>query len=483
MTQGESIIRFEEVSFEFGHNKPILTEVDFSIRRGAKMTIMGQNGAGKSTMFQLITGALKPESGNIHVAPRLTIALARQVISRDQLDLTVREFFEQCFSEKQYDIDPQIDTVLEVVNLHAPHDRIIRSFSGGQQARLLLASALIQDSDVLLLDEPTNNLDTAGIAHLRQFLIDCKKTCLVISHDAEFLNAFTQGVLYLDLHTRKIEQYQGNYFNVVEQITARIEKENSANARLAKQAIEKKEKANFFAMKGGRLRLLAKRMREDAQEMEESQVDVRKEDKTIRPFTIPAQTGLIGDVVTLSSVGVIKNHKSTQKKVKIALQKNRHLLLTGPNGIGKSTLLEALASGKAKGAVIAPDVTIGYYRQDFSTLNFEDTVFESLQSVAQGLDNQEIRSVAASFLIGSDAIFTKIGSLSEGQKGLVAFVRLVLQRPGLLILDEPTNHINFRHIPVIAAALDKYQGAMILVSHVPSFVSQIRIDETLDLAA
>ena len=346
---------------------------------------------------------------------------------------------------------------------------------------MLLASALIKDSDVLLLDEPTNNLDKAGITHLRQFLIDYKKTCIVISHDAGFLNAFTQGVLYLDLRTRKVEQYQGNYFNVVEQITARIEKENSANARLAKEAIEKKEKANFFAMKGGRLRSLAKKMREDAQDMEEAQVDVRKEDKTIRNFTIPVQKDLIGNLVTLSAVGIFKNHKLVQKKVEISLNKNRHLLLTGPNGIGKSTLLEALASGKAKGAKITNGVIVGYYRQDFSTLNFEDTVYESFRSVAKNMDEQDIRSVAAGFLIMGDTINTKIGSLSEGQKGLVAFARLVLQKPGLLILDEPTNHINFRHLPVIAKALDEYQGAMILVSHVPEFVEKIRIDETLNL--
>lgn len=481
MAQGETIIRFEKVSFEFGHNKPVLKEVDFSVRRGMKMTIMGQNGAGKSTIFQLITGGLKPESGAVHLAPNLRIAIARQVIPRDQLDLTVREFFQASFKDKVYDIDPKIDAVLGVVNLSAPHDRIVRSFSGGQQARLLLASALIQDSDVLLLDEPTNNLDKAGITHLRQFLIDYKKTCLVISHDADFLNAFTQGVLYLDVRTLKVEQYQGNYANVVQQITARIEKENSANARLAKEAIEKKEKANFFAMKGGRLRVLAKRMREDAEEMEESQVDVRKEDKTIRNFTIPTQKDLIGNIVTLSSVGIFKKHKPVQKKVNILLNKNRHLLLAGPNGIGKSTLLEALASGKAKGATIAPGVTVGYYRQDFSTLNFEDTVYESLHSITRNMDEEEIRSIAAGFLITSDNIKTKIGNLSEGQKGLVAFARLVMQKPGLLILDEPTNHINFRHLPVIAKALDQYQGAMILVSHVPEFVSQIRIDETLEL--
>ena len=477
----ESIIRFDKVGFEYGHNKPILDEVDFSLRRGSKTTIMGQNGAGKSTIFQLITGVIKPVKGSVHIAPGLTIAISRQVIPRDQLDFTVREFFQKCFKETVYDIDPRIDEVLEVVNLPVPHDRIIRSFSGGQQARLLLASALIQDSDVLLLDEPTNNLDKAGVAHLRNFLIDYDKTCIVISHDAEFLNAFTQGVLYLNIYNRKIEQYVGNYFNVVKQITAQIEKDNSKNARLAKEAIEKKEKANFFAMKGGRLRLLAKRMREDAEEMEENQVDVRKEDKTIRKFAIPAQAGLIGEIVNISSLLVIKDHKPKTKKVEISLNKNRHLLLTGPNGIGKSTLLESLATGKAKGAKIASGTIVGYYRQDFSTLNFEDTVYNSLKSVGQGLDEHDIRSVAAGFLINANTIHSKVGDLSEGQKGLVVFAQLVLRKPGLLILDEPTNHINFRHLPIIAEALDNYQGAMILVSHVLDFISQIRVDETLDL--
>ncbi len=485
MTQGgESIIRFEKVAFEYGVNKPILNEVNFSLRRGSKTTIMGQNGAGKSTIFHLITGALKPVSGAVHVGRGVSIAISRQVIPRDQLDLTVREFFQKCFSETVYNIDPRIDEVLEIVNLpHTPSDkdRIVRTFSGGQQARLLLASALIQNSDVLLLDEPTNNLDKAGIAHLRQFLIDYKKTCIVISHDAEFLNAFTQGVLYLDVYTRIVEQYVGNYFNVMEQIAARIEKENSKNARLAKEAIEKKEKANFFAMKGGRLRVLAKRMREAAEEMEEEQVDVRKEDRTIRRFDIPAQSNLIGEILNISSYSIRDHGKSVTKKCNISMKKNRHLLLSGPNGIGKSTLLEALASGAAKGAKITDGITVGYYRQDFSTLNFEDTVYQSLQSVGRGLDEQDIRSIAAGFLITGDTIHTRIGSLSEGQKGLVAFARLVLQRPGLLILDEPTNHINFRHLPVIAKALDAYEGAMILVSHVPEFVEQIRIDETLEL--
>ncbi|MBU0750024.1 ATP-binding cassette domain-containing protein [Patescibacteria group bacterium] len=481
----EAVLRFEDVSFGYGHNHPILEEVAFTIRKGMKVTVMGQNGAGKSTIFKLIEGEYTPDDGNIQIPRGVTIATAKQVISPKERELTVRAFFESRFTEKVYDIDPKIEKVLEVVNLVAPFDRIVSSFSGGQQARLLLASALIQNPDILLLDEPTNNLDKAGIEHLTDFLKSYEKTCMVISHDAEFLNSFTQGVLYLDIHTRKIEQYVGNYYDLLKEIQLRIERENRKNAQLAKEIQANKDKANFFAQKGGKMRVVAKKMRTAIEEMEEDKVDVRREDKTIRNFTIPAQPELIGEIVGITSLTTIntKTYQPKEKKVDISLKKKQHLLLKGPNGIGKSTLLEALAKGNAPGAVIAPDVRVGYYRQDFSTLNFEDTVFDSLIRVTPKQDEQTMRATAAGFLLSGQLMKKKIGMLSEGQKGLVAFASLVLQSPGLLILDEPTNHINFRHLPVIAKALDQYEGAMILVSHVPEFLEQIRIDEVLDLGA
>lgn len=488
MSKGDSILRFEKVSFEYGHNKPILDEVDFVIRRGAKLTLMGQNGAGKSTIFGLITGQYSVESGNINIVQGIHIAIARQVIPRSEMDLTVREFFEKCFDRKVYDIDPKIDDVLEVVHLvghESIHDRQIKTFSGGQQARLLLASALIQNPDILLLDEPTNNLDTVGIEHLTDFLKNYKKTVIVISHDAEFLNSFTEGVLYLDIYTKKIENYVGNYYDVVRDISVRVEKENMKNARLEKQIQAKKEKANQFAHKGGQMRLVAKKMRELAEDLEDEIIDTRKEDKTIRNFVIPSQADTLGDIISINSFTAMLQGKITNRKTNIKLKRNNHLLLKGPNGIGKSTLLEKIAK-EAEGCEIQSGIRVGYYRQDFSTLDFEDTVYESLyssmKSSGESINEEKLRSVASSFLITNEIIRTKIGNLSEGQKGLVAFASLVLQKPGLLILDEPTNHINFRHLPVIAKALSEYQGAMILVSHVPEFVAQIRIDEVLDLA-
>jgi len=489
MNQRDGIVVFKDVSFEHDATKPILKETSFVVRRGAKFTLMGQNGAGKSTLFGLITGKTDPDEGTINLQPRTTIAESRQIIPRKELELTVRTFFENCFTEKVYDIDPKIDAVLEVVNLTPPEsqaetfkDRIIGSFSGGQQARLLLASALIQNPDVLLLDEPTNNLDTAGIEHLTEFLREYKKTVIVISHDADFLNAFTQGVLYLNTQNRQVEQYNGNYHTVVNEIAARVEKEKRQNAAMNKQIQADKDKINYFAAKGGKMRLVAKKMRAEIEEAEDNKIDVRREDKSIRPFTIDPHQDIPLEVLHLSSVTVIKDHQPKEMQCDVTLKRGEHLQIVGPNGIGKTTLLESLAGGTATGEEVANGVKIGYYRQDFSNLDFDKSVFETLMDSMKKKLEEDMRSIAAGFLLFGDVMKSKVGDLSEGQKGLVAFAKLTMEEPGLLILDEPTNHINFRHIPVIAEALNQYKGAMILVSHVPDFVEQIKIDDVLDLS-
>ena len=475
------ILSFDEVTFEYKENKPLLEEVSFGVRQGSKITLMGQNGAGKSTLFGLIKGELKPKKGQVNITNNASIGAAAQTMARKFLELSVEDYFAEAFEIAPKNLKSQIAKVMEAVNLDLPTDRKVGALSGGQQARLLLAFALIQNPDILLLDEPTNNLDSAGIDHLIQFLLMYDKTVLVISHDADFLNLFTDGVIYLDVFTKKIETYAGNYYDVVEEIERRIEREEKKNAQLEKTIKDRKEKVNFFANKGGKMRKLAKKLREETEEMEEEKVDVRQEDKTIRDFNIPVQD-IKGEILKITSLKVIQNHEPIEKKVDRVLRPGKHMLISGPNGIGKTTLLRSLVAGTAEGAKILPGVTVGYYSQDFANLNFDQTVFESLKSaMPMENDDQRMRSVAAGFLLTGEFMGHKVEDLSEGQKGLLSFARLVLMKPGFMILDEPTNHVNFRHLPVIAEAINNYEGALVMVSHMDEFVKKLRIDDYLEL--
>lgn len=483
MSSNETVISFKNVDFHYDFRKPILEEVSFNVRKGSKITIMWQNWAGKSTIFKLINWGLEKKVWVINIDKNLTIATWYQVVLPEDKELTVQAFFRKYFPDQSvFNIDKQISEILDVVNLKAPLDKKISAFSGWQQARLLLAWALIQNPDILLLDEPTNNLDKDGIWHLTEFLQNYKKTVLVISHDAEFLNSFSDWVLYLDVFTKKVEQYVWNYHDVVEQIKVKIEKENMANARLAKEAQAKKEQAEKFAHKWGKLRLVAKKMREAADEMEDDIVDSRREDKTIKSFRIPLQEDIGWVLLDLHSVHIIRHDEVVVKDIDVQLRKDDHLLLSWPNGIWKSTLLEKIVNGDESGCTLTSWVKIGYYRQDFSNLDFDQTVYDCLRQTApEEIGEQELRKTAAWFLITWEIMKTRIWDLSEWQKWLVAFCRLVFLKPWVLILDEPTNHINFRHIPIIAEALDAFEWWMILVSHVDEFVWQIRIDQYLDL--
>jgi ATP-binding cassette, subfamily F, member 3 len=480
MSQGKVSIRFEDVTFGYTSEKPLLKEANFSVREDAKYTLMGQNGAGKSTILKLVTGELKPDKGLIHFSKDAVITATKQVMAREDLVRSVRDYFATSFEEVPHNLDKQIKEALEAVNFEIDLEKIVGELSGGQQARLLLAYALIQQPDILLLDEPTNNLDRDGIDQLTMFLIMYPKTVLVISHDADFLNSFTEGVLHLDVYTGKVDKYDGNYSDVVEEISARVERDRAKNAQLLKTIQDRKDKINFFSHKGGKMRKLASKMREEVKESEENMVDVKRDDKTIPDFVIPAQH-FKENIIEIEQVKIIQNHEAQDVPLDIKLRKADHVLVKGPNGIGKSTLLRALVDESYAGATIHNKIKVGYYRQDFSGLNFEETAYASLASMMLEPDNEIIRYTGAKFLLNGDALATPVGALSEGQKGLLCFARFVLQEPGLLIFDEPTNHINFRHLPVIAKALNNFEGCLIVVSHAEDFVKQIDFNQTIDL--
>ena len=502
------ILRFDHVSFAYMDGKHIiLDDASCTVREGNKITIMGQNGAGKSTMFKMIMGELKPQTGKIVAENDAKIAIARQTIPRDQLELSVREYFATAFEEKEYQLDKKAAEALAEVNLKVPLDKTVRELSGGQQARLLLAYALIQEPDILLLDEPTNNLDSAGIWDLIWFLYGYMNTVIVISHDADFLNLFTDWVLYLNKDRKQIEQYRGDYYDVVEQIQAQIEKEKKNNARMEKKIKDAKDKINEFSHKWGKMRKLAKKMRAEVEAAEENTVEVRKDDKTIAPFTIDAPN-LVWDIVTVEKTTLMNSDfEIVTADLNLQIRKKQKYLLEGPNGVWKSTLLRKvvklyddhyelpdageeeltkegmleLTAPDGTAVSINPNARLGYYSQDFEALDMTMTVWDSLHSVSNEVTDQEVYRIASRFLLTGEVLKSPVIALSEGQKWLLCYARFVIQKPHLLILDEPTNHINFRHLPVIAEALNQFEWAMVMVCHDQWFLDQLKDVEHIGL--
>jgi ATPase subunit of ABC transporter with duplicated ATPase domains len=259
MSQQNTVIRFDDVSFKYNESKVILDEANFNVVRNSIVTIIGQNGAGKSTIFKLLLGKLQPQSGKIHIEVGTTIGIAEQMVPEDKLDLTLVDYFKTALPDKEYGIEGDIVKILKVVKLDVPLTKKVKELSGGQKARLLLAYALITDPDILLLDEPTNNLDKEGIAELTAFLIMYPKTCIVISHDSDFLNCFTNGILNLDVHTKKVEQFVGNYYDVLEEIAAKLERDRQKNARLEKSIKDRFLKINKLGGKSIAMSQLARK--------------------------------------------------------------------------------------------------------------------------------------------------------------------------------------------------------------------------------
>ncbi len=483
VSNNKVILRFANTSFAYNDGKKIILEdTSFSLRENTKITIMGQNGAGKSTMFKLIMGELTPTTGKIFNDANAKIAIARQVIPREKMELSVREWYQQTLDEEDYSFDKKIAKVLQEVNLTVPDlDKKLKDFSWGQQARLLLGYALIQDPDILLLDEPTNNLDTAWIGDLISFLMMYEKTVVVISHDADFLNMFTDGVLYLNVMKHKVEQYRWDYYNVQDKIIAQVEKEEKQNARAKKQIADAKGKIAQFSQKWGKMRKLAKKMRAQVADAEDDLVEVRRDDKTINTFTIDFEN-YVGPIVTINNVSLMnKMHVVEHHPLDLQVKKKERYILEGPNGIGKTTLLKRLVHAHDEDATIHDWVRVGYYSQDFNALDMNMKVWDALHEVNAELTDEQVYKTAAWFLLRGDLLKNTIGSLSEWQKWLLCYARFVLQKPHLLIMDEPTNHINFRHLPIIADALNDYQGALIMVSHDQEFVRKMNGLQTINL--
>jgi ATP-binding cassette subfamily F protein 3 len=505
-----TLLSLSIVGVSFGATE-LFKNVTFTVAEGERWGIIGRNGAGKSSIFKLITGDLAPTVGSVARKPGLRHALldqhrafegattvweagaaawrdvialekriAQQAIELGELGERVTEAFLEQFGHDQerfadlggYVYHARVDAVLQGLGFDAEESktRPVASLSGGERGRVGLAAQLIAPADLLLLDEPTNHLDLDTTTWLQEWLNDADETVIVVSHDRAFLDAIATHILHVEGRTS--ECYRGNYSQFVPQ---RAERRLTRERELEKQrAYVKKEEeyirrniagVNSFQAKGKRKRL-------------------ERLPRLAPPPGDPAAMSLSfevaergGDqVIAIDELTVDVPGRVLVDDFSAVLRRNDFVALVGPNGAGKSSFISTIigdrapASGEAR---IGSSITPAWFRQDLADLPLRKSMFDAIQDQRPLWSRGQVQNHLGAFGFSGEEVFREIGTLSGGERARMALALMTLARANLLILDEPTNHLDVENIEALEDALDEYDGSVLLVSHDRAFLREV----------
>lgn len=474
------MIRVKGLNYAYGR-EPIFSGADFFVGKGQKAGLMGANGAGKSTLFKLITGEEMPDDGKVEVDGH--VLLVPQEVKRDpemENSTIIRKYLDPKGQKEDYELS-RIMANLELAQFSLESSP--KNLSGGQKTKLAIARALVQEPEVLLLDEPTNFLDVEGKKWVMNFLGRYPKTLIVVSHDMNLLDAKIDKILEINPQTKKIDEYAGNYSSYVklkeekeELLVRQIHVQEQHITRMKKGLIKM---AHVKSGKGVRQRL---QMEKRVETMETNLPEMPPEAKKIKmKLPEPAWVG----AMPIIAEGLSKAYgpKKVLINVSFNIKRGERIALNGPNGVGKSTLIKILMGRLMpdEGEIIRDEkLSIGYYSQEFDTFDFEKTLLETVKEKCQ-LPEGVIRSNLGRFLFSGDRVFQKVGSLSGGEKTRLSIALLLVQNFNMLILDEPTTYLDVLSQRLILEALKSYQGAMLVVSHTPEFIAELKPERMLTL--
>ncbi|MFA7300825.1 MAG: ABC-F family ATP-binding cassette domain-containing protein [Candidatus Shapirobacteria bacterium] len=468
------MISVKDLYYSYGRT-PIYSGADLFVGKGQKAGLVGANGAGKSTLFKLLLGEYEPETGKVEVSGN--ILLVPQEVKNDptmEAAKTIRDYVDPKNLHEDYEI-LRIISKLELAQFGLDHSP--KSLSGGQKTKLAITRALIQEPQVLLMDEPTNFLDIEGKAWVMNFLGRYPNTLVIVSHDLNLLDAKLDKVFEINPNTKKIDEYAGNYSSyqklkgekdalLVRQIHVQGQHIKQMKEGYIKMAHVRSEKAVRQKLQ------LLKRI----EQMEENLPDMPAEAKRIK-VNLP-EPAWVGEVpIMAKNISKKYGEKVILKDVTFDIKRGERIALQGSNGAGKSTLIKILMSRLEPdaGTVIRNDkLTIGYYSQEFETFDFNETLFATMQDKCH-LPEGVIRAQLGRFLFPGDKAFQKIGSLSGGEKTRLSIALLLVQNYNLLILDEPTTYLDVLSQRLILEALKMYKGAILIVSHNPEFIAELKV--------
>ena len=458
------------LSKSFG-GRELFDDVSLNIMSGDRIAITGPNGAGKSTLIKIILGKEEPDGGTVSFIRGTRVGYLPQE-SEPAGNETVLEVAIPHEHEHDGQFVAKVKQILNSLGFKlADYDRPAREMSGGWIMRAHLARLLADEPDLLMLDEPTNHLDLETLIWFQDYLKYYPGAILMISHDREFLNNLCTHIA--ELRSAKIQRYTGNYDSYLEQRAAN-ELILIATAKAQQRDIDRLQLfADRFGAKASKASQ-AQSKRKQIERIKENMVAVPDGPESTMGFSFPQPQRSGQRVITLEKIKFGYGEKLIYDGIDFEVERDQRIVLVGPNGAGKSTLLKLLAevlkpqSGVHK---LGHNAKYGYFAQHRAAmLNPRHTVFQEAMDTPQRITEQSVRTVLGSFLFRGDDIYKPVSVLSGGEKSRLALVKLLLDPPNLLLMDEPTTHLDLASVDALIEALKQYQGTLVFISHDVHFI-------------
>ena len=511
------LMQLKNISKSFGSDN-ILMNVDLEIKKSDRIAIVGRNGAGKSTLLKIMTNEISNDDGEIFKTKDLNTGYLEQHIAINE-NTTVWQFMLDVFSDfvKEeealnqlaekiednannnvedtdliasygarlqkfedsggYRYESEIKGVLSGLNFTEDfYDAQVSSLSGGQKTRLALGELLLIKPELLFLDEPTNHLDIDTLTWLESYLIGYPGAIVIVSHDRYFLDRIINTVYEVAHQTTT--KYFGSYSKYLTQKSENYEQDLK---RYEKQQHEIREAEDFIQRNIARAST-TKRAQSRRKSLEQMQmIDRPLGDEAAASFSFQVNKASGNDVIQLNDFEFTYPNKEVPlfKNISFTAHRGERIALIGKNGIGKTTLLNEITKYNPK-ISIGANVEIGFYDQEQALLSLKNTVLEEVWSEFPHIEEKNIRSTLGNFLFTQDEVLKTVQKLSGGEKARVSLAKLMLLNANLLILDEPTNHLDLDSKEVLEAALSKFPGTILFVSHDRYFINKIA-DKVIEL--
>lgn len=501
-----------ESLYKYFNGEPLLKNINMTIEDHETVGLIGSNGCGKSTLLKIITGSESfdktPEGyGSVSVSSKAAVGFLQQnsgLNSDSTIDEEMHNAFSQLLNIKKqmeeleikmssmigdeldfvsqeysrlsayfeardgYIIDVKIRQVLNGMGFGGtPTDRIVSSLSGGEKTRLALAKLLLEQPNLLILDEPTNHLDFQTLMWLEDYLKGYKGSILIVSHDRYFLNKVCTRIC--EIENGKLTSYNGDYSAYL------VQKKMNSERQLKEYEAQQKEieKLEDYIVRN-KTRASTAKMAKSRQHMLDRIERVEKPAMYVKPprikleYDIEPTKDIVQVVGCPVSVGSGDSKKLLVKSLDLHIRRGEHVAIIGPNGVGKTTILkmiQGLIPHESGNIIWGGNVKISYFDQEHSALDMRDTVIGSVDRKFPRMSELEIRKALGSVLISGENVFKPVSVISGGERAKLYFALMALNRGNVLILDEPTNHIDLSTKEVLEDALAEFKGTIILVSH------------------